>query len=80
MSRLKIVPTSAPDADGRWIDVPTEVLIPGGSWWVRMMEAYMKYVPDGHFIVQYESVGGTRMGLPDPNEILFPMKERKAGR
>lgn len=62
MAKLKIVPNDLPDADGKWIDVPNEIVVPGEEgWWMEMIKSYAQYVPDGYHIVQFENPGRTRI-------------------
>jgi hypothetical protein len=52
--RIKIVPNSAPNADGRWIDADTQM--PRTSRW-REAEAQLRpFIPAEHHMVSYEIV------------------------
>lgn len=55
--RLKIVPDSAPNADGRWIEVeaPDTARAPNASWRAAALY-FTPHVPAGEHLVQYERV------------------------
>jgi len=61
VTKIKIVPDNAPDADGEWITAPTKVLGPiiPGSWFGQMMILHEEDIPDGYHAVMFETVGGT---------------------
>jgi hypothetical protein len=56
-TRLKIVPKSSPNDDGKWIEVERNApATSSGRWWGDIADHFNDVVPNGYFLVDYETV------------------------
>jgi hypothetical protein len=47
--RVKAVPDSEPNADGKWYSLPDDINV--GKTWADHVDATARYIPDDHHIV-----------------------------
>lgn len=70
MTRIKIVPDTAPNADGEWIECPVE--LPRSSRWRHMEAVVAQCTPKGFHVVAVEA--GPRFTEPAPPGKVVPFK------